>query len=157
MTTTTGSLSLRPHSVPKFYCLIRQQLVAATPEEQVRQQLLRWMIEKAGYPANQLIVEISLKRLFPHGMRLPRRRPDILCVTTREGALQPLLLIECKSVPLTAPMERQLIGYNRFVKASFVTLANGHQLRTGYCQENGEYLFSEGIPLYTEMNSKTNF
>lgn len=107
---------------------IRKLWVVATPEEMVRQQWIRAMIERLGYPPGLLAVEKELTSL-PHlqGLAVPERRLDILCFAPRlhpDHALFPLLLIECKSGPLTEAALRQVLGYNAHVQASYTAVVN---------------------------------
>ncbi len=137
-------------------CHIRRIWVAATPEEQVRQQLLQWMIESLGYPRGYLTVEQSLKEL-PHlthsPLNIPARRADILCYAKDTSLFKPLLLVECKAVPLTDTMVRQVVGYNQFVQATYVVLANAQEVRTGFLNAStGQYEFVSGLPQYEKIS-----
>ena len=113
----------------RYYDSLRRQTVAATPEEMVRQRLIQAMIEQLGYPRELLVVEKALSQL-PHLSQqkgLPRRRADLLCFGRNihpEHSLFPLLLIECKEGLLNSDAEQQVLGYNHFVQAPYVALAN---------------------------------
>ncbi len=129
--------------------------MAATPEEEVRQQLLRWMIDSLGYPRGHLAVEQSLRDL-PHlrnsPLKTPKRRADILCYKKGKSSLLPVLLVECKAIPLTPAMIRQVVGYNQFVQATYVVLANAEEVRTGILNgSTGEYEFVAGLPRYKSL------
>lgn len=121
---TTGSSKLN-----KYYDRLRRQAVIAAPEETVRQKLIEVMVEQLGYPRELLVVEKSLSQL-PHLFRqkgLPRRRADLLCFGKnihKEHLLFPLLLVECKEGSLKLNAEQQVLGYNYFVQAPYVALAN---------------------------------
>lgn len=123
-------------------CLIRKVPLLPTPEERVRQAILSQLIE-LGYSPGLIGVELSLSSL-PHlaGQKLPKRRADIIifCKSTH----LPYILIECKAHPLTDETVRQAIGYNFFVQASYLTLANASEIRTGIF--NGQWVFSPGLP-----------
>lgn len=107
----------------------RNSWVAATPEEKVRQKLLSLMIEQLGYPKELLAVEKQLSEI-PHlksTMHLPKRRADILCFAKNihpEHEIFPLLLIECKEGKSKEGAEPQVLGYNHFVQAPYVAVAN---------------------------------
>lgn len=136
--------------------------MSATPEERIRQQLLHHMMGQLGYPASLLVVEKELTAL-PHlalnPVQLPSRRADLLCFAkdiAPQQELYPLLLVECKAVPITSRMISQVTGYNHFVKAYFIAIVNGEEMRTGwYDQAQGEYLFVSFLPAYQELLSKT--
>jgi len=119
-------------------CRIRQCRLANLPEEVVRQRLLSFLIDSLGYPASLIQVEAAIPQV--------PRRLDILC--SAPGP-RPLLLVECKAVPITLEVERQVIGYNVHVKAPFIVLANASELKTGWVQGD-KLLFSPGIPSFTE-------
>ena len=105
-------------------CLVRSVPVHDTPEEQVRQQLLFYLLGPFGCPRSLIGVEISLKSLVGcSGRSVPRRRLDIVCFSVHEGSIVPLLIIECKaSKPLPSAFF-QLNGYNFFAHAPAVALA----------------------------------
>jgi hypothetical protein len=143
----------------KEFCPIRGEWVNLLPEEKVRLSLIRFMTERLEYPSQLIAVERSLHQ-FPHlaggaTKNLPKRRADIVCYARDihpEHALYPLLLIECKAVPLTATAVQQLTGYNHYLKAYFIALCNGSEMRSGYFDENqGGYVFSNTLPSYKEL------
>lgn len=131
-------------------CVIRKSLVAKTKEEEVRQRLLLLLLEK-GYPPSHIIVEASLNTLPQFkNKNLPDRRFDILIVNQTWDA-SPLLLIECKAVPLSHQVLKQVIGYNHFLKAPFVTIANQTEIQTGIWKKEEGWIFSNGLPHYNEL------
>lgn len=112
-----------------YYDSLRRQGVAATPEETVRQRVIRAMVEELKFPKELLVVEKTLSQL-PHLFQqkgLPRRRIDLLCFGKNihpDYPLFPLLLVECKDGPLHDKAKQQALGYNYFVQAYYVALAN---------------------------------
>jgi len=140
-------------------CLIRKTEVAALPEEIVRQRLLFHMINFKEFPASLIAVEQPLKQLphlsAPERLHVPRRRADIICfaVGSKTG-LQPLLIVECKSVKLAPAIMNQIAGYNHFVRSRFIAVANDEEVRTGwYDSEKKDYVFVNFLPSYTELLS----
>jgi len=145
-------------SLSKLFCPIRKTWIAATPEEEVRQRLLHDLISLLGYPHGLVAVEKELKQM-PH-LRLnpvepPLRRADILCFGKEihpDYALYPLLLIECKAVKLTRKVINQVTGYNHYLKAYFIAVANQEEVQTGwYDKEKGDYTFIPRLPGYQEL------
>lgn len=122
------------------------------PEEVVRQALLVKMQEELGFPRELLSVERSLSSM-PHlaGQRVPDRRFDIVCFSEFDGQMLPLLLIECKAIPISKAAIEQVIGYNHFAKAPFVAVANQDGVYTGRRRENQGYTFEEGLLTYEKM------
>jgi hypothetical protein len=154
-------MALSPSS-PKVRCLIRREWLAATPEEVVRQRLLLAMTQDLGYPRSWFCVEKWLTEL-PHlalspTQQLPNRRIDILCYATDQSSnkgLNPLILIECKAVPITAKAIRQAIGYNLYVGAPYICLANASEIHFGhYDSASKSYQFGHRIPSYQEISSR---
>lgn len=144
-------------SSSRVYDAFRKIWVSATPEEIVRQSLLQRMVGELHYPKELLVIEKELKQL-PHlkaENQLPDRRADILCFAKNihlHYALYPLLLIECKEGKLDGQAKEQVVGYNHFVKAFFIALANPEGVQLGYYDKNAQlYRFIPYLPSYREL------
>ena len=101
-----------------IYDPLRRKTVACTPEEEVRQQVIRWLHESCG---------VSLARMeSEYGFLYNRRRyrADVLVF---DRALQPLLLVECKApgVMLDAKVVEQVLRYTRVLPVRFILVTNG--------------------------------
>lgn len=139
---------------------VRGIWVAATPEENVRQETLKRMIYGLHFPKELIVVEKELKEL-PHlfNADFPQRRVDILCYGKGihpEHLLYPLILIECKKDRIDTHAIEQLIGYNAHVQAYFIALVNGReeQERFGYLdKKTSRYVFHAGFPTFTDLIS----
>jgi hypothetical protein len=135
---------------------VRGAWVAATPEEDVRQKVLKKMIYGLGFPKELIAVEKELKEL-PHlaGRNVPQRRIDVLCYGKEihpKHSLYPLLLIECKRDVLDEAAEAQLIGYNAHVGAYFILLAGEKEERFGYLNnQTRRYTFQPGFPAFNHL------
>lgn len=70
---------------------IRQKYVAFTPEEKIRQQTIKFLMQRAKIPANKIGVEKTLHQLGDVGNR---KRVDI-CIF--DEADLPIAVIECKA------------------------------------------------------------
>lgn len=111
------------------------------------------MIDSGGYPKGLIGVELSLSSL-PHLIesksKLPRRRADIIVFSSNTHL--PLVLVECKAVPLNDATISQAVGYNLFVKAPFIILANETEVKTG--TYNGvTWVFNPGLPNYKSLTT----
>jgi hypothetical protein len=97
--------------------------VRLTPEEGVRQRLLRYLMA-LGYPAGLLAVE----RPFDYLGR--SWRADVVAY---DRARRPLVLVECKApgVVLGQPVLDQLARYNVVVRARVLILTNGDDVVAG--------------------------
>jgi hypothetical protein len=143
-----------------IYCSIRKEWVAALPEEAVRQKLIAQMVEQLGYPISLLVVEKSLKQmphLSPGQRQVPDRRADLICYAQGihpQHQLYPLLLVECKAVKLTPKVINQVLGYNVYLQAYFVAIANQDEIKTGwYDAAAQQYRFADGLPAYAALLS----
>lgn len=97
---------------------VRKKQVADTPEERVRQAILRMLTEQQGIPGSLMAVEKAIS------VQGEIRRPDVV-VHDRDG--QPWMVIECKapSVSVSQRTLDQAANYNRVLKAPFVLVTNG--------------------------------
>ena len=144
----------------KIYCSTRKEWVAPLPEEFVRQKLIHHLIENLHFPKNLLVLEKALCQM-PHlvlsPLKIPNRRADIVCFAKDihpDGNLYPLLIIECKAVKLTLRAVNQVIGYNHFVKAKFIAIANENEIQFGFFNRlENQYNFLSYIPSYQELLS----
>ena len=144
-----------------LFCPIRNKWVAALPEEKIRQALIQDMIHRLGFPQGSLALEKNLSQL-PHlhaSPSLPNRRTDLVVLAKNIHPVHPfypLLLVECKAVPLTDKVLRQMIGYNQFVKAHFIAAVNQTTAFIGwYNPEHQDFIFEEGLFSYAYLISKT--
>jgi len=141
-----------------IYCPIRKLWVAALPEEQIRQRLLDHMIKEQGFPSAHIAIEKSLASM-PHlavdGRKIPSRRADIVCFSQGihpQYTLFPLLLIECKAVPLTSKVLNQTAGYNHYLQAYFIAVVNQTEIKTGwYDHSQSQYVYVDFLPSYSEL------
>src|SRR5437773_10144918 len=88
----------------EIFDIIRKKFVRFTPEEWVRQHLLKYLVGK-NFPASLIAVE---KELIVAGIK---KRTDVVVYSTRA---EPLLIAECKSpdVPLEQSTFDQAARYN---------------------------------------------
>ncbi len=124
--------------------------MTATPEEKVRQQLIVKMLG-LGYPKQLLSIEKDVRDFVQGSKRgVPYRRVDIVCFSKK--TLQPLLIVECKSISLNQDVIHQVIGYNQYIQSAFIAVANQTQILTGwYDQAEGKYCFTEMLPSYEQL------
>jgi len=137
----------------RVYCPIRRHWVAAIPEEIVRQKLIRKMISELEFPKSLIAVEKEIASLPNHPdcpQALPKRRLDLVCYATVKTGVAPLLVAECKSIPLNESAERQLFGYNASVGAPFMCLASGSEIKTLW-KEGGRIVSVPFLPRYSEL------
>lgn len=124
---------------------LRQRFITLTPEEWVRQNFVRFLIEEKQFPTALMGNEVSLLQI---GIK---RRCDTL-VADIEG--NPFVIVEYKapSIPITQSVFDQIVRYNMVMKAKCLIVSNGLQ---HYCckidYENNSYSFLRDIPNYSEI------
>jgi type I site-specific restriction endonuclease len=126
----------------------RKRYVALTPEEWVRQNFIRFLIEEKGYPAAYLAIE---KQLNMNGMK---KRCD--AILYNEHA-QPFLIIELKApnVAISQATFDQVAVYNAKLKVDFFIISNG--IEHFCCKVNLEtarYEFFPEIPDFNQIVTK---
>ncbi len=118
---------------------LRRQWVALTPEEQVRQMMLHYLVETRKLPAGLIAVEYSIKV-----NNLPKRADIVVFNNLGE----PQMIVECKaeSVPITEKVLDQAIRYYSGLKVKYLTLTNG---KTMFCYkvEDGKIEILTEFPL----------
>lgn len=124
---------------------LRKRWVALTPEEWVRQNFVRFLIDDREFPAALMNNEISLTQ---NGIK---RRCDTL-VADRHGA--PLVIVEYKAptIEITQKTFDQIVRYNMVLRAKYLMVSNG---MSHYCckidYETNSYIFLEEIPFYRDL------
>lgn len=126
----------------------RKRYVALTPEEWVRQNFIRFLIEEKGYPAAYLAIE---KQLNMNGMK---KRCD--AILYNEHA-QPFLIIELKApnVAISQATFDQVAVYNAKLKVDFFIISNG--IEHFCCKVNlktARYEFFPEIPDFNQIVTK---
>ncbi len=121
---------------------IRRKFVVLTPEEWVRQHVVRFLLDQKGYPKSLINVEKLLKI---NGIV---KRYDLV-VFNPDGSI--FLLVECKAPEITVGQQTfdQIARYNLTLKADFLMVTNG--IRHYYCRmdfEKEKYEFLHEIPDY---------
>lgn len=107
----------------KVFDPIRKIYCALTPEEDVRQRVLYYLVEKKNYPAGLMAVEYSIK------VNNMPKRCDIV-VFNKSGQAE--MIVECKaeSVPITQKVLDQAIRYYSGLNVNYILLTNG---KTMFC------------------------
>ena len=125
---------------------IRKKFIILTPEEWVRQHVVRFLLKEKQYPKSLINVE---KVLLVNGLR---KRYDVV-VFNPDGSIQ--ILVECKApeVKITQMTFDQIARYNMTMKSTYLMVSNG--LNHYFCQmdyENEKYQFLAELPNYNINN-----
>jgi type I site-specific restriction endonuclease len=121
---------------------IRKKFIILTPEEWVRQHVVRFLMDEKKYPKSLINVEKNLKI---NGLT---KRYDVV-VYNNDGTIN--VLVECKStdVKISQTTFDQIARYNLTLKSNFLMVTNG--LNHYFCNmdfENEKYTFLEKLPEY---------
>ena len=124
---------------------IRRKYVKLTPEEWVRQNFIRYLVNDCGYPSGLLGVEV----MSPFNKL--KKRVDVL-VHNREG--RPIMIVECKApdVPINEKVFDQIVCYNMGFKVPYLVVTNGiDHYACKIDTETNSYGFLLVLPLYEEL------
>jgi hypothetical protein len=140
------SFKIRANGINKeIFDTVRKKYVVLTPEEWVRQNFVRYLIEERKYPASLIAIEktITVNKL--------KKRCDIV-VYNRDR--KPVILVECKasSIKISQSSFDQAARYNIALNVKYLIITNG--INHYSCIVEGAksaYVFLENIPLYNEI------
>lgn len=118
---------------------VRRGWYVLTPEEWVRQNVMRYFMEVQSIAPGLIVAE------HPVEVQGMAQRADVVILSR---GCEPLMLVECKaaSVAIDAGVYAQAVRYNAVIGARYIMLTNG--LRH-YCYElygDGEYRALEALP-----------
>lgn len=126
----------------KIFDEIRKKFLVLTPEEWVRQNFIKYLIEEHQFPKGLIAVEKGLKL---NGLQ---KRVDVL-IYDRNGS--PIMIIECKApnIPVDQKVFDQIGRYNINFKVPYLIVTNGLK---HYCAQidftNRQFSFLKSIPDY---------
>jgi hypothetical protein len=128
-----------------IFDFIRKKFVILTPEEWVRQNFLKYMVEEKKYPASLIFVEKEFK------LNNLSKRSDVV-VYNKLGS--PILIVECKaaSVKIDQKVFDQIARYNMKLNVDFLIVTNG--LEHFCCKidyKDKKYLFLKEVPEYIDL------
>lgn len=123
---------------------IRKKFILLTPEEWVRQHVVKFILEDKLYPKSHVNIEKIIK------LNSLTKRYDVV-VFQPDGKI--LLLVECKApeVAITQNTFDQIARYNMQLDAKYMMVTNG--LNHYFCQmdyEQEHYRFLTDIPQYSK-------
>lgn len=128
-----------------IYDRLRKKFVALTPEENVRQHFVEYLIRERLFPAGLMNNEIAIMQ---NGIK---RRCDTV-IFDRTG--EPLMIVEYKAphVKITQEVFNQIYRYNLVLRVKYLVVTNG---RVNYCckidYEARSCQFLSDIPMYDSL------
>lgn len=119
----------------------RKLWVKLTPEEWVRQNFLRYLIDEKKYPSSLIAIEKEIK------LNDLRKRCDIV-VYNRES--QPWLMVECKSMDekLNEKVAEQILRYQQALPVQYLIITNGKYCY-GFLKDGDEVKEINELPVYS--------
>jgi len=101
------------------YDAIRRKYLVLTPEEEVRQQVIHYMLEKLLYPKASISIEPVPR------VQGTQRRYDIVVYSDSK----PWMIVECKapSVKISQETFDQAANYNRNLRVPYLYMTNAKQ------------------------------
>jgi hypothetical protein len=130
-----------------IFDFIRKKFVILTPEEWVRQNFLKYLVDEKKYPASLIFVEKEFK------LNNLSKRSDAV-VYNKTG--NPILIVECKaaSIKIDQKVFDQIARYNMKLNVEYLIVTNGLE---HYCCKidyiNKKYLFLKEVPEYERIKS----
>lgn len=117
---------------------VRRQWVRLTPEEWVRQNFLRYLLDVKKYPASLIAVEREIK------LNDLSKRFDAVVF---DKTFMPWLLVECKSMDetLNEKAAMQVLRYNMALPVSFLIITNGRNTY-GFEKKDGKLKELNALP-----------
>ncbi len=125
-----------------IFDFIRKKFVILTPEEWVRQNFLRYLVEEKKYPATLIHIEKEFK------VNNLSKRSDAV-VYDRYG--HPIMILEFKApeVKIDQKVFNQIARYNMKLHVEYLIVSNG--MEHYICKmdlENHKYIFLKEVPEY---------
>ena len=128
-----------------IYDILRKRFIALTPEENVRQHFVHFLLSHKNYPAALMANEVAIS------LNGTKKRCDTVLY---KRDLTPRLVIEYKAptVEITQAVFDQIARYNIVLRVEYLIVSNGIN---HYCCKidyaNQKYVFLKDIPSYPEL------
>ena len=129
----------------QIYDEIRKKYLVLTPEEWVRQNFVKYMVNELNYPKGLMAIEKGLK------VNKLQRRTDVVVYNK---AMNPMLIVECKAtdVKITQETFNQIANYNIALKVPYLVVTNGlNHYISKIDFKDKSYLFIDEIPKFEQL------
>jgi hypothetical protein len=132
---------------------IRKKLIYITPEETVRQKMIRYLMDTLHVPSEMLVVE---QHLSHYGIKTKKRADIVIHKVDEENIIRPVAVVECKApeVNLDVRARDQMLEYCDLIAADYAMLTNG---TNDYCfkydDSKEDYIDIAKLPVYEDMLS----
>ena len=100
-----------------IFCMIRKNWMIYTPEEWVRQHVLKFLVDELGYSTSAIALEVIIPI---NGMR---KRADIVVYQQEK----PFIMVECKAphIAINQATFDQIARYNIVLGSNYLMVTNG--------------------------------
>jgi len=138
-------IRLNPSGIKEIYDIFRKKYVKLSPEEEVRQNFLHYLVNEKGYPVSLISIE--------RGLVVNELQKRFDAVVYRNTG-NPLVLLEFKSpsIKIKQNVFEQISAYNIILKVDYLIVSNGN---SHYCCKVDYDLpsieFIKGIPHWDEI------
>lgn len=124
---------------------VRRKFILCTPEEWVRQNLIRYFIAEKKIPSGLISIEKEIK------INQLSRRYDLM-IANQLG--KPAVLVECKApkIKITQDVFQQIASYNLHFKVPYLFVSNGIQHYICQIDKNQNILFLKDMPDFSKLN-----
>ncbi|HHV40520.1 MAG: type I restriction enzyme HsdR N-terminal domain-containing protein [Bacteroidales bacterium] len=136
------------NSPSQIYCVVRKKWVDRTPEEEVRQHIIKYLNAACDIPLHLMVCEYPIKHLG--------HRADLV-VHNRNGL--PFILAEFKApaVVLNNNVLEQIRRYNETLRAAYLLISNGiTTLFWIFNKKTNRYEPMKNIPPFEELLNNTH-
>jgi hypothetical protein len=133
------------HGHDEIYDPVRKKFVRLTPEEEVRQKMMHYLVHQAMVPMGLMAAEYQIH------FNSRSKRCDIVVYSRQRN---PVLIVECKApqVKLDQKTVEQIAIYNSSLRVNFLTITNGIETFCIQFDKAGlTYKLVSSIPVYAEM------
>lgn len=132
---------------------IRKRLIYVTPEETVRQEVIRWLVEELNVPLEAMCSEMHLSAYNQN----TNKRADIIIHKQDKDNNElwcPVAVIECKapSVYIDDAAVMQALEYCNLIEADYAMITNGIEKACyHYDESTNEYVVIERLPVFDQL------
>lgn len=131
---------------------VRDKMILKTAEEEIRQEIIQFLLKVIHVPSNMLQVEMLLSKYGVDSIR----RADLVIdrYTKSKDVISPLAIVECKApeIMLGDAEIQQVCDYADCLGADYIAVTNGIDMIVArYSEESNQYIELKSFPEYETM------
>jgi hypothetical protein len=135
---------------------IRKKLILQTPEEEIRQGFVQYLINEKGVPTDMIGIEVPMSYFDLKA----KGRADIIVYAVKDDKRVPIMVVECKSynTSLIDDVFDQVYDYEDILYSNTIAVTNGKELYVETWNESSaSYHPLEELPNYVDLVSANNY